>query len=224
MPKVHKKYKFAVIATDIVLLTVVQNRLKVLLIKMKKSPFTGMWACPGGLVKPNESVDDAAERILKSEAGVAGIYLEQLYTFGKVDRDPFGRVVSVSYFALVPNAHIHIQTTAEYADIAWFDVNHLPKLGYDHGEIIAKALHRVQTKLRYSNIIFALLPNEFTLVELQKLYEIILSRKFDKRNFRKKIMLTKLIKKLNKKRHTGPSRPAMLYSFALRKPQTVEMF
>ncbi|MFC1622690.1 NUDIX domain-containing protein [Patescibacteria group bacterium] len=223
MPKTAIKYKFAVIATDVVIFTIKDEKLQVLLIKMKKKPFSEQWACPGGLVKSNEDVDISAKRQLKTKAGVDNIYLEQLYTFGKVRRDPFGRVVSVAYFALIPNANIKLKTTKEYTDVKWFNIDKLPKLAYDHLEIIQTAVERLKAKLTYTNIIYGLLPKDFTLTELQKIYESILNKKLDKRNFRKKILSLKLIKKVNKQKSGEAYRPADLYTFIKRSPQVIEI-
>lgn len=223
MTNVAKKYKFAVIATDIAIFTVQEGQLKVLLIRMKKAPFRGKWASPGGLVRPDESVDQAAKRHLVAKTGVRNVYLEQLYTFGKVHRDPFGRVVSVAYFALIPSAGIRLKTTQDYGDVAWFPVRKLPKLAYDHVEIVRHALARLQAKLEYTNIAYSLLLNEFTLTDLQQIYEIILDKKFDKRNFRKKILSLHLLKTLGKKRRGSANRPAELYGFAQRKPMKVQI-
>ncbi len=213
---VQKKYSHAVIATDVVIFTVYEEQLKVLLIKMKKKPFVGMWAIPGGLVHGKESVDEAAQRHLIEKTGVKDVYLEQLYTFGHVDRDPFGRVVSVAYFALIPNAGLKLKTTSEYDDVAWFSVAHLPKLAYDHTEILETAIQRLKAKLGYSTISYSLLPKEFTLSQLQHIYEVILGDALDKRNFRKKILSLGLLKRLGKKRSGGASRPAELYTFLKR--------
>lgn len=223
MENVAKKYTFAVIATDVVIFTVQEGQMKVLLIQMKKAPFTGQWAAPGGLVKPNESVDKAAERQLVAKTGVRNVYLEQLYTFGKVKRDPFGRVVSVAYFALIPYGGLRLKTTKEYEDVTWFPIKKLPKLAYDHAEIIRYAVERLKSKLEYTNIVYSLLPKEFALSELQGLYEIILGKKFDKRNFRKKILSLPLLKKLGKKRGGDANRPAELYSFTRRKPLRIRV-
>lgn len=219
----QKKYEHAVIAADVVIFTVQENQLKILLIKMKKRPYTDYWAAPGGLVKPTESVDMAAKRNLVEKTGVHNVYLEQLYTFGKVDRDPFGRVVSVAYFALIPSDGVKLQTTAEYEDVTWFPVEKRPKLAYDHAEVIQYALNRLKAKLEYSNIVYSLLPKEFTLSDLQNIYEIILSKKFDKRNFRKKILSLNLIQRLKKKRRGEANRPAELYRFEDRKPRVVKV-
>jgi 8-oxo-dGTP diphosphatase len=223
MLKIPKKYDFAVIASDVSILTVKDGQLQVLLIKMKKEPYTEHWALPGGLVKPEESVDQAARRILADKAGISDVYLEQLYTFGDPKRDPFGRVVSVAYFALLDSHRVRPKTSAEYTDINWYPVKNLPKLAYDHADIISTSVHRLKSKLSYTNIIYGLLPSEFTLGEMQKNYEIILGKKLDKRNFRKKIISLGLVKKLNKKKVTGPNRPAVLYCFKDRSPKNIEI-
>lgn len=223
MAKIRIKYKFAVLATDVVLFNIQGDKLRVLLIKMTKRPYVGYWACPGGLLKPNETVDAAARRQLSRKAGVKQVYVEQLYTFGKINRDPFGRVVSVAYLALTSRADLKIHTTADYAGIQWFALDKLPKLAYDHAEIIQTALRRLKAKLIYTNIICNLLNKEFTLSELQRAYEIILGRGLDKRNFRKKVLSLKLVSKINKQRSGAAHRPADLYTFKKRTPQIVDM-
>lgn len=219
--KLAKKYQFAVIASDVVILTLRDGKLQVLLIQMQKAPFKGEWAVPGGLVQPRESVDEAAHRILAEKAGVHGVYLEQLYTFGKVSRDPFGRVVSVAYFALIPSDSVKLHTTKEYGDVRWFPVKKLPGMAYDHGEIVQTAIKRLQAKLEYTNIVYSLLPKTFTLSDLQEMYETILGKAMDKRNFRKKVLSLKLVKRVGEKRQGLASRPAELYTFASSKLQKV---
>jgi 8-oxo-dGTP diphosphatase len=219
----NKKYKFAVIATDIVIFTVENGELEILLIKMKKKPFTDCWAVPGGLVKPIESVDSAAERILSEKTGVKNVYLEQFYTFGDIDRDPFGRVVSVAYLALIPSRGLKLQTNSEYADVKWFPVDKLPKLAYDHKEMVNVAISKIQEMLERTNIAYSLLPEEFTLTELQSVYEIILKRDLDKRNFRKKIFLLDIMKKAGRKKQGRASRPAELYKFKDRELRQVNV-
>jgi len=223
MEKMKSKYKFVVIATDVVILTVINGQLKILLIKMKKAPFAGCWAAPGGLVKPNESVEASAKRHLQNKTGMKNVYLEQLYTFGQVNRDPFGRVVSVAYFALIPGTGLKLKTTREFKDVKWFLVDDLPKLAYDHKKMVECAINRLRAKLEYTNIVYSLLPNEFSLSELQKTYEIILGRKLDKRNFRKKILSLNLIVKTRKKTVGEAYRPAILYRFIKKSPQIIEI-
>lgn len=224
MTKVSKKYDFAVIASDVVIFTIRESKLNVLLIKMQKEPYkNNFWAAPGGLAKPDESVDGSARRNLFEKTGVKNVYLEQLYTFGEIGRDPFGRVVSVAYFALIPSDNIRLKTTREYGDVQWFGIDALPKLAYDHKKIITTACERLQKKLGYSNIAYSLLPKKFPLSELQKTYEIILKRKLDKRNFRKKIFSLGLVKKTDKTERGRSNRPAALYEFAKKTAQIMSI-
>ncbi|MCC6639274.1 NUDIX hydrolase, partial [Candidatus Falkowbacteria bacterium] len=139
----YKKYEHAVIATDIVVLAIIKQQLNVLLIQMNKEPYKGMWAAPGGIVRGNESLDDAANRVLLEKAGIDNVYQEQLSAFGEVDRDPFGRVVSVAYLGLI--AHIPTTTTtAEHKNIEWYPIKNLPALAYDHSAIIKSAVLRLK--------------------------------------------------------------------------------
>jgi 8-oxo-dGTP diphosphatase len=220
---IKKIYKFAVIATDVAIFTIDRGELKVLLIQMKKAPYEGEWALPGGLIRPGESLDEAAARNLREKTGVKNAYLEQLYTFGEVGRDPFGRVVSVAYFALLPSANLSLATTADYGEVAWFSVTRPPALAYDHGAMLKVALERLRAKIEYTNIVYGLLPGEFTLGELQKVYETILGRQLDKRNFRKKILELAIVRPTGRMKKAGPMRPAALYEFQSKKPQVVEM-
>lgn len=219
------KVKFAILATDVVVFTIDNDQLKVMLVKAKSSPFAGLWALPGGLIKPNEPTEDAAARFLKMfiARDVDTLYLDQLYTFGDPKRDPIGRVVSVAYFALHPPEKRILKTTKDYREVEWFPVKWLPALAYDHREIIKEGYTRLKTKLEYSNIIYSLMPNEFTLSNLQKAYEIILEKKLDKRNFRKKLKALNLIRKTGKKETGEPYRPARLYKFDKRIPKNIEI-
>lgn len=220
----HQKYRFAVIATDVVIFTVLEGQLQVLLIAMKKDPYKGQWAVPGGLVGGGESVDASATRNLVQKTGVNNVYLEQFFTFGKVHRDPFGRVVSVAYMALIPNEGVQLETTEEYAGVKWFPADRLPKMAYDHREMVATAVARLQEKVKNSNIVYSLLPREFTLTDLQKTYEAILGERLDKRNFRKKILVVGLVKATGRMDAGKANRPAALYTFARRTPQSVSLF
>ncbi|NTW14741.1 MAG: NUDIX hydrolase [Candidatus Moranbacteria bacterium] len=211
------------VATDAVIFAVIDGALKVLLIRIGRGTYEGQWALPGGLVRMDESLDRAAERILSEKAGVDGIYLEQLGAFGDLDRDRRGRNVSIAYFALVNGEEYLPHTIEYYSDIAWKDVSRLPELAFDHAKIVTTGIDRLRNKLGYSNIAYGLLPKEFTLTELQTVYESILDRPLDKRNFRKKIVGIGLVKETGKIRKSGPSRPARLYSFADRKPKMVDV-
>jgi 8-oxo-dGTP diphosphatase len=212
-----KKYEHAMVAVDVVILTVSDGELKVLLIGMKKAPFEGSFAVLGGLVHGDESLDVAAARHLYEKTSMKNVYLEQFASFGEPKRDPFGRVVSVAYFALLPNDKPALKTPGEYSVVGWFPVRKLPKLAYDHKEMIATALARLRGKFEYTNIAYSLLPKEFTLTELQEVHEIILGRKIDKRNFRKKFLAFGVLQKTAKLRTGGANRPAELYRFAPRK-------
>jgi len=209
----HTKYQYAAVASDMAIFTVQDNELKVLLIQMKKAPFTGMWALPGGLVGPQESINDAAKRILLEKTGVDNVHLEQCGAFGRVDRDPFGRVVSVAYMALMPSDRVGLKTTEEYGSVAWFPASFVPALAYDHKEVLAAAISQMKQRLMHSNVAYSLLPAEFTLTELQRLYEIILGKKLDKRNFRKRMLSLGMLKETGKKRQGSVSRPAVLFRF-----------
>ncbi len=210
------------VAVDVVIFTIDEGMLKALLIKIKKGPFAGMWAFPGGLVGVGESLEEAARRELYEKTGVKDIYLEQLYTFGNPRRDPTHHVVAVAYFALVPHRGRFLHCGEKYADSTWLPVHSLPPLAYDHRQIAAYALSRLQAKLGYTNIVYSLLPKEFTLSQLQEIYEIILGRKLDRRNFRRKLLALGLLRPLPKKRY-GPHRPATLYAFVRRHPTYVSM-
>lgn len=210
------------VAVDVVVFTLSQATLQALLVQVKDGPFAGKWAFPGGLVGAEESLDQAAERELRERTGVQEAHLEQLYTFGKPERDPMSRVVSVSYLALIPVQGITLNAASKYADIRWFRAGRLPRLAYDHDQVTRLALQRLRAKLQYTNIVYSLLPSEFTLGELQEVYETILQRPLDRRNFRKRILALGLLKQLKKKRR-GTHRPASLYAFIRRRPMIIEM-
>jgi len=210
---------YAYLAVDVIVFTVDERDLKALLVKIRGGPFAGKWAFPGGMVGIAEPLDTAAERELTAQTGLDDLYLEQLRTFGKPDRDPRARVVSTAYFALAPRKAVR-RSGGRYADVAWFPVRRLPPLAYDHDTMVAHALERLRSKLEYTNIVYSLLPAEFTLGELQDLYETILGRCLDRRNFRRKILATGLLRALPRQRR-GPHRPATLYSFIKRKPTVV---
>jgi len=210
------------VAVDAVLFTIAGGALKALLVKIKKGPFTGRWAFPGGLVQVGESLDDAARRELYEKTGVRDLYLEQLYTFGDARRDPTAHTVAVAYFALVPDPGGTLRSGEKYADIGWFPVRQLPRLAYDHNAIAAYALQRLQAKLGYTNIVYSLLPHEFTLAEIQEIYEVILDQRLDRRNFRRKVLALGLLRALPKTRR-GAHRPATLYAFTRRSPMNVEV-
>jgi len=188
------------------------STVRVLLIKRAYPPFEGKWAIPGGFVRENESLDDAARRELQEETDVKDVFIEQLYTFGQPHRDPRGRVISVAYYALV-NLHEHPATAASDAsDAQWFDINELPPLAFDHAEVMDTAINRLDAKVRYQPIGFELLPDKFTLSQLQKLYETIIGQSLNRRNFRSKILKMGILEQLEKQKDV-PHRPAYLYRF-----------
>ncbi len=201
------------LTVDIVIFTLRENRLQALLIQRKDDPFRGMWALPGGFVHMDESLEDAALREMEEETGLKEAYLEQLYTYGAPERDPRGRVVTVAYFALIPaDAPFRREGGSDAAQAQWCTVSELPPLAFDHTEIAAYALRRLRYKLEYSAVGFELLPDEFTLTELQYTYEIILGEKLDKRNFRRRILEANIIEPTPQRR-TGEGRPARLYRY-----------
>lgn len=187
--------------------------LKVLLIQRKLPPYKGQWALPGGFVQMEESVDAAAMRELKEETGVADVFLEQLYTFGALGRDPRDRIISVTYYALISLQSHPVQAASDANDAQWFELADLPVLGFDHKEILECAIARLRAKIRYEPIGFELLPNVFTLSQLQKLYEQILQRDLDKRNFRKKLLKMNLLIDTGEKEKDVSHRAAQLYRF-----------
>ena len=210
------------VAVDVVIYTLDRRRLECLLVQVKEGPFAGKWAFPGGLVGAEESLDQAAQREIYERTGVKNGYLEQLYTFGKPERDPTTRAVSVSYLALAPFDGVQLHSASKYADIRWFRADRLPRLAYDHDQVGRLALQRLRSKLQYTNIVYSLMPSQFTLGELQEVYETILQRRLDRRNFRKRILALGLLKQLKKKRR-GTHRPASLFAFMKRRPMIIEM-
>src|SRR5215471_12582842 len=174
------------VTVDIVIFTIQSGTLKVLLVKRKIPPFAGQFAIPGGFVLEDEDLDHAALRELREETGVSDVYLEQLYSFGDPRRDPRGRVVTVSYFALI-SADRPLNAGSDAAEANWRAMDQLPTLGFDHAMILNYALERLRNKLEYTTVGFQLLPKKFMLTELQEVYEAILGRKLDKRNFRRKM-------------------------------------
>ena len=210
------------VAVDVVVFTIDAGQLKALLVRVRDGPLGGRWAFPGGFVGLDESPDAAAERELRENAGVVDVYLEQLYTFGGPDRDPVSRVVSVAYLALQQHKARVRRPSNKYADIGLFHVRHLPTLAYDHTRIARMALARLRSKLEYTNIVYNLLSRTFTLGELQVIYEAILGRSLDRRNFRRKLLSLGLLKRVAGVRR-GKHRPATLYAFCRRRPMIIGM-
>ena len=190
-----------------------QENLKLLLIQRGEEPFKGHWALPGGFVHNEEDLEAAARRELKEETGLDELYLEQLYTFGAINRDPRDRVVTVAYVALVNISGRLLQAATDAQDAAWFDAQDLPETAFDPASIIETALQRLRGKLSYQPVGFELLPERFTLSQLQKVYEIVLDQKLDKRNFRKRILQMDILRNLDEIQKDVAHRAARLYSF-----------
>ena len=198
------------ITVDIVILTIKNDALQVLLVKRNNEPFKDKWAIPGGYVRMSENLDEAAIRVLKERTDVDNIYLEQLYTFGDPLRHPVSRVITCAYFALIRSEDFDIVTTP---DLAWHKVFDLPQLAFDHKEIIQYSLKRTRERLEMCPVAYQLLNEKFTLTEMQKAYEMIMERKLDKRNFRKKVVTTEGLRELNEFSKSSSKRPARLYTF-----------
>jgi 8-oxo-dGTP diphosphatase len=206
-------YPRPALTVDIVIFTLLGNCLQILLIQRREDPYAGMWALPGGFVQMDESLEDAAARELEEETGLRNVYLEQLYTYGDPQRDPRGRVITVAYFALVPaDAQVRLEGSSEVKQVRWFPISDLPEMAFDHAQICDYALRRLRYKLEYTAAGFELLPEEFTLSELQATYEHILGESLDKRNFRRRILDAGIIEPTNHMR-MGDGRPAQLYHY-----------
>ena len=217
------------VAVDVAVFTVIARALHLLLVQVQHGAFRGRWALPGGRVGVDESLDQAARRELTAQTGLSDVYLEQLYTFGSPQRDPHGRVVSVAYVALIAHSGRFadppaptVPHQAKYAAVAWRRVTRLPPLAYDHRAVVRTALARLRAKLAYTNLAYTLLPRAFTLGELQEMYEAILGRRLDRRNFRKKVLSLGLLRPLDRVRR-GTHRPARLHVFQRRRPMIIEV-
>lgn len=207
------QYPRAALTVDCVVFGFDGGELQVLLIRRGLEPFKDHWALPGGFVHVEETLDDAARRELAEETGLHDVFLEQLYTFGAVERDPRERVVSVAYYALVKPADHTTAAATDAAEARWFPVSAIPSLGFDHAAIFDTALTRLRGKLTYQPIGFELLPPKFTLTHLQRLYESVLGTALDKRNFRKKVLSHDLLIPLSETHREGTHRPAQLFRF-----------
>jgi 8-oxo-dGTP diphosphatase len=203
------------VTVDMILFAYQNGELTVLLIRRTHEPFRGRWALPGGFIGENEDLSDAARRELKEETNVSNVYLEQLYTFGEPGRDPRSRVITVAYFALLSTDEVaqqHVRSGSDAGEARWWSIYDLPELAFDHQQILNYALQRLRWKLEWTALGFLLLPSEFTLSELQKVYETVLSEPLDKRNFRRKILSADVLEETGNMR-AGDHRPAKLYRF-----------
>jgi 8-oxo-dGTP diphosphatase len=206
-----KDYPKPAVTVDIVIFSVKDKELQVLLIKRKIDPAKGMWALPGGFVKIDESLEGAAKRELEEETGVNDVYLEQLYTFGDPKRDSRGRVITVSYMALVDYEKVKLCASTDADDVKFFPVNKLNNLAFDHRKIIEYGVKRLRWKFEYTAVAFSMLPKKFTMAQIQDLYELVFDKKFDKRNFIKKILSLNILKEEGIKSDVS-HRPPKLFS------------
>ena len=205
------------VAVDVAVLTVREGRLEVALIRMKRAPFQGKWALPGGRIGAAETVEHAAQRELEDKTALRDVYLEQLYTFSDPDRDPQDRCISVAFFACVPST-VELRTNDKYSAIGWFPADAPPPLAFDHKKQLSSAVKRLRAKLEYSNVAYSLLPEAFTLGDLQRAYEAILGRKLDPRNFTRKILQVGLVEETGEMLTGRAHRPARLFRFQVRRP------
>ncbi len=198
-----------------------RRELKALLIQRKNPPYQDYWALPGGFVEKEEALEEAALRELEEETSVKNVFIEQLYTFGNPRRDPRGRVVSVAYFALVNLEEHPIHADSDAQQAAWFRIDQLPPLAFDHADIVQMAITRLRNKVRYQPIGFELLPEQFTLGQLQALYETVLGLPLNKRNFRTRILKLHILEEVGKQQGVA-HRPATLYRFNKEKYHALE--
>ncbi|MGD2040289.1 MAG: NUDIX domain-containing protein [Anaerolineae bacterium] len=200
------------ISVDVVIFSLRDAQLRILLVSRQRPPFENTWAIPGGVVRDDEALERAAQRQLEEQTGLVDVFLEQLYTFGDPHRHPHQRIVSVTYFAVVPPTGIVPRAADDGQRVRWWPMGDLPPLAFDHGSILDYALTRLRYKLEYTAVGFELLPQTFTLTELQTAYEIVLGETLDKRNFRRKILSAEIIEPTGEYR-AGEGRPAQLYRY-----------
>lgn len=212
--KIYSKIPRHLVAVDCIIFgyDILGKEVKLLLIKRSFEPAKGKWSLAGGFVNDDESLDEAAIRILYHLTGLKNVYMEQSYSFGNVGRDPGARVISTCYFALIKIRDIDNQLK-EKNGAQWRSISHLPKLIFDHSAMVSKSLNELQRQIKVKPVGFELLPEKFTLVQMQDLYEAIYQRKFDKRNFRKKILSMNLLQKFDEKEKETSKKGAYYYKF-----------
>jgi hypothetical protein len=212
--KLYSEYPRHLVAVDCIIFgyDILDKEIRLLLIKRDFEPAKGKWSLAGGFVMENESLDDAASRILYRLTGLRDVYLEQSYTYGRIDRDPGSRVISTSYSALIKITDLD-KKLKDLHGAQWQSLSRLPNLIFDHREMVYKALGELQMKVKVHPVGFALLPDKFTLVQLQDLYEAIYQRDIDKRNFRKKIQSMNILEKLDEKEKVTSKKGAYYYRF-----------
>ncbi len=212
------EYQKIKVAVDAIVFGYQNNQLYVLLIQQKFGTQESYWALPGGLVRDDESLQDAVKRELKEETNIAVNYFEQLYTFGDdINRDPRNRVISVAYYALVDPSKLNVKADSDAENAQWFQINEVPVLAFDHTNILNAAIDRLKAKLTYAPIGFDLLPKEFLFSELENLYCTILEKEVDRRNFRKKILSFEIIEETDRFSPIKSGRPAKLFKFNKKK-------
>jgi 8-oxo-dGTP diphosphatase len=211
----------SVFSVDCVIFGFDDGELKILLIERNEEPFKDWYALPGNLVGNDEAIESAAQRILYEATGLKGIFMEQFYTFGALGRHPLGRVITVAYYAMIRlNGHkdvTPIPATNFARKAVWMPIKDMPELAFDHSRIFRKSFEKIKNKISYQPIAFELLPEKFTLTQLQHLYEVILNKTLDKRNFRKKMLAYDILKELDEKQKGVSYRAAKLYKFDKRK-------
>jgi 8-oxo-dGTP diphosphatase len=200
------------VAVDCIIFGFDSKKLKLLLFKRKVEPSKGLWSLIGAFIKDEQSIDDGAKQILFETTGLKNIYLEQLKTYGDVYRDVAGRVISIAYYSLISVNEFELESVEKY-DAHWFDLDEIPELIFDHGQMVNDAINQLRHKAKHQPIGFNLLPEYFTIPELQTLYESIYQRQLDSRNFRKKILSLDILTKTTKKDKLGSKKGAFLYSF-----------
>jgi 8-oxo-dGTP diphosphatase len=211
--KYNYSYERPALATDCVIFGFDHGKLKLLVTQRETNPFQDQWALPGGFVFINETTTECATRILAEKVGLKNVFIEQLYTFSALDRDPRERIVTVAYFALVNTSQFQLVAGRDTIKAEWFELTELPNLAFDHQEIVNLAIQRIKGKVSYQPIGFELLNEKFTLAELQNVYEAILNITIDKRNFRKKLLAMNLLVALEEKETNVARKPGRYYKF-----------
>lgn len=208
------QYPKPAVTVDCVIFGYAAGKMSMLLMARNEAPYAGYWTLPGGFLRLDESCEQAAKRVLADKTGIGeGVFLEQLYTFDAPGRDPRGRVLSVSYFALLNSEKYSLVAGKTARDVRWWPWEQLPELGFDHGEIARMAIARLRSKVLWQPIGFELLTPPFTMPELQALYECILKTTFDRRNFHKRIIGLDILRNVGLKRSNERRRPAELFVF-----------
>ncbi len=219
----HDIVQDILVTVDNVIFTIINEKLQVLLVSRPIEPFKWAWTLPWGFVVENETLEEAAYKKLEEKTSVKNIYLEQLYTFSDIDRDPRWRVISTTYMALVAKENLLLKSWINGWDIKFFPVNSLPKLWFDHKNVIEYAVKRLKWKFEYTNIAQYILPEKFTLTQLQNVYEIVMNQKYDVRNFRKKINKLWILKETWEKEIWNKYRPAKLFKFSNKNIEIIDM-